>query len=86
MTATLILQIAGALLLGYIIGRNRALIAAEVEHCNMANILHPNEGVRLRLFGKSQFWGRNGRAVDVFSVFYLPIFASAYNHSTMLVD
>lgn len=86
MTAIIILQIAGALLLGYIIGRNRALIATEVEHCNRSNILHPNEGARLRLFGSSQFWGQNGRAVDIFSVLFIPVYASAYNHSTFYHD
>lgn len=86
MTLPYILLIVGLMILSFHIGRNYEVISAEVEHCNRSKTLGPYEDAHTRFFGRSEFWGSNGRAVDIFSILFIPVYASAYNHSTIYRD
>ena len=74
MTFPIILLIAGLMASAYHIGYNRALLSNEKE-------VPPT-----RFLGGSSHWSEQGRAVEIFSILYIPVHVDIFNHSTLWLD
>ena len=70
MNLSIILLICGIAFLAHNVGFNRAVLALE------------NEIPKTPFFGRNSAWYDSGRGVNIFGIFFIPIYVDTFNHST----